>query len=114
MKTGGMLRGNIIVQVSESVKADAVVLELGWYTQGLGSSADEAVLHHTFRGELLNSGRELTIPFAVQIPEGSPITYQGTLIKLDWRCRPGWIYRGSWISGLRKASWSWRAKGRCP
>lgn len=85
VKTGGMLRGNIIVQVSESVKADAVVLELGWYTHGLGSSADEAVLRHTFRGELLNSGRELTIPFAVQIPEGSPITYQGTLIKLDWR-----------------------------
>ena len=82
---GARIVGTAYIDATQMIKARAVELDLRWQTSGKGDSnhwqSSPIVLHPG--GELLGS---LELPFEIDLPL-APLSYTGTLIKIDWFLR---------------------------
>lgn len=82
---GAHIVGAAYIDAAEMIKARAVEVDLRWQTSGKGDrshwQSSPGVIHPG--GELLGP---LVLPFAIDLPL-APLSYAGTLIKLDWFLR---------------------------
>lgn len=82
---GDELRGRVEVEVSDTVRCDALKCCAAWFAHGKGSDddgdVDPVVL---FSGEW--TAGQYEYPFAIKAPLG-PYTYRGAITNLDWRVK---------------------------
>lgn len=67
--------------LSSTSKARSVRLVLRMYTEGRGDTDRSEIAGLNFD---LQSHGGLSVPFALAVPEGSPISYDGTLIRIKY------------------------------
>lgn len=82
---GAHLTGIAYIDATEMIKARGVEVDLRWQTSGKGDrnhwQSSPIVIHPG--GELIGA---LELPFAIDLPL-APLSYSGTLIKIDWLVR---------------------------
>lgn len=82
---GARLVGTVHIDASQMIKARAVEISLHWETSGKGDTnrgqSSPIVIHPG--GELVG---EINLPFEIDAPL-APLSYQGTLIKINWFLR---------------------------
>lgn len=82
---GARVVGTVYIDATETIKARAVEVDVRWQTSGKGDSnhwqSSPIVIHPG--GELTGT---LALPFEIDLPL-APLSYSGTLIKIDWTLR---------------------------
>lgn len=81
---GDLLSGSLIWQSPEGDQVPRkAIASLGWHTEGWGNTDQRTVQKRSFHVDPLHSSSQ-PIPFAFQIPDNAPITYDGALIRIIW------------------------------
>ena len=80
---GGTISGHAVVSTDEPLNCRAVMLSVGWHTEGRGDEDEESVFEEwVHEGEL--SAGEHRFAFSARIPDG-PMSYAGHYINVIWR-----------------------------
>jgi len=78
------LTGRVVVDVSDDVTCDGLMLKMGWETHGLGNHDSATAYQETlFAGEW-KAGETCEYAFEFQLPPG-PFTYRGEYLNVDWK-----------------------------
>lgn len=81
VRLGDDVTGSMIWQGSTARKSVNMQIEVGWITSGKGKSEAETVAHQIFNA----LEPDQIIPFAIAIPPYAPPSYNGKLIRIQWR-----------------------------
>lgn len=77
------LHGDLTIIPDEDVRCKAVVLTVGWHTEGRGTRHAETVDTQTLLEGNLRAGIPAQVAFVVQLPE-APWSYQGKYVSVVW------------------------------
>ena len=81
---GDVLRGEVVVLVSEDVRCDGLTLSMDWQTQGSGNPSGDTIHEMELFSGQWSGGQEVRYPFTLTVPE-HPISYAGELVSVVWR-----------------------------
>lgn len=81
VRLGENISGSMIWQGRSANKSVNISLDVGWITSGKGKTDAETIAHQIFAGLLPDQ----IIPFAIALPRYAPPTYDGKLIRIEWR-----------------------------
>ena len=82
---GETVSGSVVVQAEEPVRCRAVVVSVGWHTEGRGDRDEETLWEQrVHEGELLPG--EHRFPFSATLP-AEPMSYAGHYININWQVK---------------------------
>ena len=74
-------------EASEATTCRAIQCQVSWSTRGRGTPDTACVFEGRADGGPSQPGSPLTAEFHFAVPAAGPITYSGTLIRIDWQVR---------------------------
>jgi len=84
---GEKLSGTLGWHSSKSTMPNTIVLSIGWYTQGRGTSDYQIRQACRLDPNQVRTLQSCAIPFSFVIPAEGPITYNGSLFRVMWELR---------------------------
>ena len=86
IQPGAILEGFVIWHSSDDDKVPkAATLSVGWHTEGRGTNDRATLKQLCLDMNHLQASFPRRIPFSVRIPDDSPVTYNGSLLRVLWQ-----------------------------
>ena len=84
ISVGDELSGSFIWQPTNNKNPRNAKISIRWYTEGRGSRDSQTVNQIKMDSITISSSQGEPIPFGMEVPYQSPITYNGSLLRVIW------------------------------